>query len=88
MVNNDKKRRLEDLLDDNKDKWKVLKKINNKDDYEPPKEIKTKDGVERKPRMLANIANNHYIEKIKKIMENMPETTTTPMKMLKKLIPR
>ena len=87
MVNKDKKKISETLLEDNKDKWKVLEKISNKEDYEPPKEIKTKDGVERKPRMLANIANNHYINKIRKIMEEMPTTTTTPMKMLKKLIP-
>ena len=44
--------------------------------------------MERKPRKLADIASNHYIEKICKIMNEMPKTRTAPMKILSKLIPR
>ena len=88
MVNKDNTQRIEKLLEDPNERWGILKKICNKEDFKTPKEIKTKDGVERKPGKLANLANNHYIQKIKKIMEEMPTTTTTPMKILRKLIPR
>merc|ERR1711867_128894 len=88
MVNKDKDKKIEKSLEDGKDRWNILKNICNKEEFEIPKEIRTKTGVERKPRLLANMANNHYIEKIKKIMMEMPKTTTTPMKILKKLIPR
>ena len=88
MVNKDKDKKIEKSLEDGKERWNILKNICNKEEFEIPKEIRTKTGVERKPRLLANLANNHYIEKIKKIMMEMPKTTTTPMKILKKLIPR
>merc|ERR1711867_63146 len=88
MVNKDKDKKIEKLLENDKERWNILKNICNKEEFEIPKEIKTKKGVERKPRHLANLANNHYIEKIQKIMMEMPKTTTTPMKILKKLIPR
>ena len=88
MVNKDNNQRIEKLLEDPKERWGILKRICNREDFETPREIKTKEGIERKPRLLANLANNHYIQKIKKIMEEMPTTTTTPMKILRKLIPR
>ena len=89
MVNEDKKKNLEKLLNDNKDKWNVLKKACDKESSSTPEEIKKKDGkITRKPKEIAEIANVHYIEKIKKIRDEMMKTKVDPIMMLKKLIPR
>merc|ERR1711867_94872 len=85
MVNKDNNQRIEKLLEE---RWGILKRICNREDFETPREIKRKEGIERKPRLLANLANNHYIQKIAKIMDEMSTTTTTPMKILRKIIPR
>ena len=61
MVNKDKDKKIEKSLEDGKERWNILKNICNKEEFEIPKEIRTKTGVERKPRLLANLTNNHYI---------------------------
>merc|ERR1711867_394645 len=44
MVNKDKDRKMEKLLEDEKEIWNILKNICNKEEFEIPKEIKTKKG--------------------------------------------
>ena len=37
---------------------------------------------------ICNIANNHFINSIRKLRDNIPKITTTPVEILKKIYPR
>ena len=89
MVNEDKQRNLEKNLQNSKHKWNLLKKACDKDASSTPDEIRKKDGkLTRKPKEIAEIANDHFISKIEKIRKEMMKTKVNPIEMLKKLIPR
>ena len=62
MVNEDKQRNLERNLQNTKHKWNLLKKACDKDASSTPDEIRKKDGkLTRKPKEIAEIANDHFI---------------------------
>ena len=63
-VNDDKRKRLEEKMENSKDCWITLKKFGDNDDTEIPTEI-VKDGKTiRKHHQLVELANDHFIKKV------------------------
>ena len=68
--------------------WKTLKMETGKNSFVTPKSIIYNGNVERRPRYIAEIANNHYINKIYNIRKDLEKEKTDPMTFTKALIPR
>merc|ERR1712240_894556 len=70
------------------DRWKALKDINNKNQITAPRNI-IKDGkIYNNPQDICNIANNYYIDTIKKLREQIPNNPVRPVDVLKEIYPR
>ena len=73
----------------NKNKqWKFIKNFNNSNKQQIPNNITHNNKQITSPRELANIANNYFIDKIIKIRNAFTPSTTDPIEILSKLIPR
>merc|ERR1712240_767534 len=75
-------------LDNSGDRWKTLKEINNSKTFTSPRSIINKDKIITNIKDICNIANNYYINSIKKLRDNIQKITTTPVEILKKIYPR
>merc|ERR1711955_165120 len=75
-------------LDNSKDRWKTLNEINNKSTFTSPRSIIHKDSIITNIQEICNIANDYYINSIKKLRDNLPQTNVTPIDILKRIYPR
>ena len=72
----------------NKYQWKFLQKFTNKSKQTPPSNI-TVHGINySSPKILANLCNDFFIEKISKIRNHFTNSSVDPIKILESLIPR
>merc|ERR1711873_126053 len=75
-------------LNNSKDRRKTLNEINNKSTLTSPRNIIHKDSIITNIQEICNIANNYYINSIKKLRDNIPQTNVTPIDIIKKIYPR
>ena len=54
----------------------------------PPSAFRTEQGMERRPKFLADIQNDFYTEKIKQLEKKLPTTNSDPLKTLKDALTR
>merc|ERR1712240_558637 len=87
-VDNQKQEYITKKLNSSEDRWKTLNDINNKSTFESPRSIIHKDAVTTNIQEICNIANNYYINSIKTLREKIPQTTVTPIDILKKIYKR
>merc|ERR1712240_744109 len=75
-------------LDNSEDRWKTLNDINNKNTFTSPRSIIHKETIITNLKEICNLANNYYINSIRKLRENIPKITVTPINIIKKIYPR
>ena len=75
-------------LDNSEDRWKTLNDINNKNTFTSPRSIIHKETIITNLKEICNLANNYYINSIRKLRENIPKITVTPIDIIKKIYPR
>ena len=61
---------------------------NNTKTFTSPRSIINKEEIITNIKDICNIANNHFINSIRKLRDNIPKITTTPVEILKKIYPR
>merc|ERR1712240_586638 len=86
-INKQKTEYINKKLDQSIDRWKTLKEINNTKSFRSPRSITNKDEITSNIKEICNIANNFYINSIRKLRENIPKIMTTPVEILKKIYP-
>merc|ERR1712240_754057 len=86
-INKQKTEYINKKLDKSSDRWKTLKEINNTKSFRSPRSITNKDKITTNIKEICNIANNFYINSIRKLRENIPKIMTTPVEILKKIYP-
>ena len=82
-----KKKFFEDNLNDNKKGWVFIQDFNGINKPTTPRKIIHKGKLITSPYMMAEIANTHYIQKIKKISDDL-KSDKDPIYLLNKVIPR
>merc|ERR1712240_317861 len=75
-------------LDNSEDRWKTLNNINNKKTFTSPRSIIHKETIITNIKEICNLANNYYISLIRKLRENIPKISVTPIDIIKKIYPR
>ena len=73
-------------FENNNNKWKTLKNINNTNKQTPPNIINNNGKLISSPKLIANIANNYFIEKIKQIRNKFITDNANPINILETLI--
>ncbi len=68
--------------------WRTLQTLTKTNKQQTPKQIIHDNKLVTSPKLLANIANKHYIDKIQHIRDNLTKYTLDPINILKILIPR
>merc|ERR1711873_25446 len=74
--------------DNSEDRWKTLNEISNKTTFTSPRSIIYKDSIITNIQEICNIANDYYISSIKKLRDNIPQTSVTPIDIIKRIYPR
>ena len=72
----------------NKYQWIFLQNFTNKSKQNPPNSITIQGINYTSPKVLANLCNDFFIEKISKIRNNFTNSLVDPLKILEFLIPR
>ena len=62
--------------------------MNNNNAVTTPRSIIENNKIYNKPKDICNIANNYYINTIKKIREDIPKIPVKPIEVLKNMYPR
>ena len=75
-------------LNDTRLRWSSYRRLNSSASNFTPKVLSAHGQTHRKPAKLADICNNHYIEKIEKLRKSLANEKHDPMDMLRLLIPR
>ena len=75
-------------LNNNRQCWRDLKSYNGLNKACTPSKIMDGGRVVTSPKVIANIANQHYLDKISKLNKAMEGEIRDPMALLTKLIPR
>merc|ERR1712243_408405 len=88
QVDNQKQEYITKRLNNSENRWKTLNHINNKSTFASPRSIIHKDAITTNIQEICNIANNYYINSIKTLRETIPQTTVTPIDILKKIYKR
>ena len=70
-------------LDDSNDRWTKLQDINNTKGVTTPRNI-----IHNNIKQICDIANDHYINSIQKLRDNIPNVPVTPIYILKNIYPR
>ena len=76
------------ILNHNSKGWGEIKKYNGLEKAVTPSKIVHQGLVISSPKIIANVANNHYISKIENFNKKMANETRDPILLLSKLIPR
>ena len=72
---------------DSKSIWKNLKKWLGWKSAETPSQLMGEDGIiHHKPEKIANIQNDFYINKVKKLRDNLPQQKGDPLKLVYKIM--
>ena len=71
-----------------KDKWRLLKSLNNSQKQQIPHVISHKGDKITSPKEIAKIANDHYIDKIQDIRKKLEVDENDPIELLNSLIPK
>ena len=79
---------LSSKIDNTSERWKTFRQVSGKNVFITPKSIVNNGKMERRPGVLADLANRYYINKIKTIRENLAGEKRDPMAFTKALIPR
>merc|ERR1712240_982285 len=88
QVDKQKQEYITNKLNNSENRWKTLNDINNKSTFASPRSIIHKDAITTNIQEICNIANNYYINSIKTLRERIPQTTVTPIDILKKIYKR
>merc|ERR1712240_891276 len=88
QIDRQKQEYINKKLDNSEDRWKTLNEINNKSTFTSPRSIIYKDSIITNIQEICNIANNYYISSIKKLRDNIPLTSVTPIDIIKRIYPR
>merc|ERR1712240_335583 len=88
QVDKQKQEYITKKLNNSENRWKTLNDINNKPTFTSPRSIIHKDAITTNIQEICNIANNYYINSIKTLRETIPQTTVTPIDILKKIYKR
>ena len=83
-----RKKYIADKLDNSNDRWKALKDLNNANAITTPRNIIKNNKIYNNPKDICNIANNYYINTIKKLREQIPNIPVKPVDVLKQIYPR
>ena len=87
-ISQQKKKYTTDKLDNSNDRWKTVKDLNNTNAITTPRSIIKDNKIFNKPKDICNIANNYYINAIKKRREEIPVIPVKPVEVLKQIYPR
>merc|ERR1712240_255237 len=85
---NQRKKYIANKLNSANDRWKTLKDLNNKNPITTPRNIMEGNKIYNNPKDICNIANNYYIDTIKKLREQIPNNPVKPVDVLKEIYPR
>ena len=88
MLLSREKKYIANKLNSANDRWKALKDLNNKNQITAPRNIIKDDKIYNNPNDICNIANNYYIDTIKKLREQIPNIPVKPVDVLKQIYPR
>merc|ERR1712240_978051 len=83
-----RKKYIANKLNSANDRWKTLKDLNNKNPITTPRNIMEGNKIYNNPKDICNIANNYYIDTIKKLREQIPNIPVKPVEVLKQIYPR
>merc|ERR1712240_219430 len=83
-----RKKYIANKLNSANDRWKALKDLNNKNQITALRNIIKDDKIYNNPKDICNIANNYYIDTIKKLREQIPNIPVKPVDVLKQIYPR
>ena len=87
-VSQQKKKYISNKLNNSNDRWKTLKDLNNTNAITTPRNIIKNNKIYNNPKDICNIANNYYINTIKKLREQIPKIPVKPVEVLKQIYPR
>ena len=79
---------MKNKINQGNNKWKTIKQINNKQTITTPTDIRLGPFNIKNTKFICNIANNHYIQKIKNIRSNFKTFNISPLQILTQLISR
>merc|ERR1712240_629180 len=88
QIDGQKQEYINKKLDNSKDRWKTVNEINNKTTFTSPRSIIYKDSIITNIQEICNIANDYYISSIKKLRDNIPQTSVTPIDIIKRIYSR
>merc|ERR1712240_571652 len=88
QVDKQKQEYITKKLNNSENRWKTLNEINNKPTFTSPRSIIHKDAITTNIQEICNIANNYYINSIRTLREQIPQTIVTPIDILKKIYKR
>merc|ERR1712115_534408 len=75
-------------LDNSTDIWKTLQDINNTKGITTPRNIIHNNQIYNNIQQICEITNNHYIDSIKTLRDNIPNIPVSPIDILKNIYPR
>merc|ERR1712240_944761 len=87
QIDRQKQEYINKKLDNSEDRWKTLNEINNKTTFTSPRSIIYKDTIITNIQEICNMANDYYITSIKKLRDNIPQTSVTPIDIIKRIYP-
>ena len=87
IIKNKKKEYLEGKFGHLKDSWKFIKKFNAVKVQSPPDKIESDNKIITRPKQLAELSNQYFIDKINKIRSTFTWSPLGPIDILSKLIP-
>ena len=87
-ISQQKKKHISNKLNNSNDRWKTLKELNNTNSITTPRNIIKNNKIYNNPKDICNIANNYYINTIKKLREQIPNIPVKPVEVLKQIYPR
>ena len=79
---------LKDKINNTNEKWKLLKKLKEESTIKTPQMLKYLNFCYTDSKMLANISNNYFIEKIKSIRRKFIPSENDSIEIFKNLKPR
>merc|ERR1712240_202393 len=88
QIDRQKQEYINKKLTNSEDRWKTLNEINNKSTFTSPRNIIHNDSIITNIQEICNIANDYYINSIKKLRDKIPQTNVTPIDILKKIYKR
>lgn len=87
-IHNNKKNHINKKLNNSTDRWRTLQDINNTKGITTPRNIIHNNKIHNNTQHICEIANNYYIDTIKKLREQIPQIPVSPIDILKNIYPR